>query len=143
MAEKDDKSAFYTLKGYALTEEAHITAAMEDYLEMIMRLSREDSVVRITRLAERLNVRPSSASKMVANLKNWGLVDNVPYGMITLTEKGRETGEYLLMRHEVLSRFLCYINGSDNELAQVEKLEHFFERQTILNISKFLDRVGG
>lgn len=140
---KGKKSEFYTLKGYSLTEEAHITSAMEDYLEMIIRLSSENSVVRISRLAEGLNVRPSSASKMVANLKDWGLVDYMPYGMITLTEKGRETGEYLLMRHDVLNRFLCYINGSDNELVQVEKLEHFFDRQTILNIRKFLDEIDG
>ena len=67
-------SKFYTLKGYALQESNTITSSMEDYLEIIYRLSQTGEPVRLGAVANMLNVKPSSASKMVANLKNHGLV---------------------------------------------------------------------
>ena len=56
-------SGFYTLKGYQLIESDELTPAMQDYLEMIYRLSAESSIVRVSTLAAELHVRPSSASK--------------------------------------------------------------------------------
>lgn len=132
-------SGFYTLKGYALQENNAITSSMEDYLEMITRIQSSGEVVRIGELAESLNVKPSSASKMVGNLKNQGLVVFEKYGYIKLTDTGSELGEYLVFRHDTLHRFLCYINQSDNELEQVEKIEHFINPETVQNIKKMLD----
>ena len=134
----DDKK-FYTLKGYALLEGNVITASMEDYLEMIYRIHSRGIAVRIGVLAESLNVKPSSATKMVGNLKKQGLVLSEKYGYITLTDTGCKLGKYLVFRHDTLHHFLCYINQSENELAQVEKIEHFFNAKTIRNIKKLLD----
>jgi len=61
------------------------------------------------------------------------------YGYIKLTDTGSELGEYLVFRHDTLHRFLCYINQSDNELEQVEKIEHFINPETVQNIKKMLD----
>ena len=69
---KDD-NRFYTQKGYQLNETNELTASMEDYLEMICRILKRTDVVRINELAEKLNVKPSSASKMVNNLKRRGI----------------------------------------------------------------------
>lgn len=131
---------FYTLKGYALAEENKITTAMEDYLEMICRLEKQKpGSVRIQSLADLLHVKPSSASKMVANLREKGLVEAQKYGQITLTETGRIFGQYLLYRHDLLHQFLCFINHSADELEQVEKIEHFMDEKTVHNIQSFLD----
>ena len=130
---------FYTLKGYALLAGSAITSSMEDYLEMIYRIYSSGDAVRIGALAERLNVRPSSASKMVKNLKKHGLVSSERYGYIKLTDAGFEFGKYLVFRHDVLHRFLCFINKSDNELSQVEKIEHFINPETVENIKKLMD----
>jgi len=133
-----DNAGFYTLKGYALSENNGITAAMEDYLEMICRLQAENEVVRINRLAEMLHVKPSSASKMAGNLMERGLVAFEKYGYITLTADGEKLGRYLIFRHDVLHRFLCYINGTADELEQVEKIEHFINTETVWNIDRFM-----
>ena len=129
---------FYTFKGYQLNENAEITSSMEDYLEMICRLSRQQEVIRINELSQRLHVKPSSASKMVNNLKTLGLVAYEKYGYIKPTEKGAAYGNYLLYRHDVLMEFLCYINNSEDELEQVEKIEHFIDEKTVYNISRVL-----
>ena len=137
-----ENNKFYTLKGYALLEGSLITSSMEDYLEMIYRLHETGEAVRVGAVAHRLNVKPSSATKMIANLKNQGLVSSEKYGYIRLTEAGAELGRYLVCRHDTLHRILCYINQSDNELEQVEKIEHFINMETVGNIKKFLDSIS-
>ena len=61
----EEEQAFYTQKGYEMRSGQTVTSAMEDYLEMICRQARTEGYARINFLAQRLNVRPSSASKMV------------------------------------------------------------------------------
>ncbi|HOJ48577.1 MAG TPA: iron dependent repressor, metal binding and dimerization domain protein [Bacillota bacterium] len=137
----DKKEEFHTLKGYELSEDNEITSSMEDYLEMICRLLKTEEYVRISVLAEKLNVKPSSASKMVNNLKMLGLVTFEKYGYIKLTEKGAVIGEYLLYRHEVIHEFLCLVNNSESELEQVEKIEHFLNKKTIDNLKRITGKI--
>lgn len=139
-----EQSGFYTLKGYDLLEHSQLTAAMEDYLEMIDRIQQGgDGVVRVSALAAALHVNPSSASKMAGNLRAQGLIQFQRYGYITLTEAGRQVGAYLLHRHELLNRLLCAINGTAEELEQCEKIEHFLSPRTVRNIEAFLERLDG
>lgn len=132
---------FYTLKGYSLLEHTLVTSSMEDYLEMICRLHHDGQPVRIKELAERLHVKPSSASKMTGNLKKQDLVRFEKYGTVSLTPAGLQLGEYLLFRHDVLHRFFCYVNQSSDELEQVEKVEHFIEPKTVYNLQKWLNKI--
>lgn len=132
---------FYTLKGYQRNETNELTASMEDYLEMICRILKSTDVVRINELAEKLHVKPSSASKMVNNLRAAGHIEFQKYGYIMVTKKGFEVGNYLLHRHDVLHKFLCMINHTDNELIQVEKIEHFMNETTINNLEKLTNEL--
>ena len=136
-----DDNKFYTLKGYALLDDSSVTASMEDYLEMIYRIHSDGEAVRIGVLAENLNVKSSSATKMVSNLKKEGLVSSEKYGYVKLTAAGVELGKYLVFRHDIIHRFLCYINQSQNELKQVEMIEHFINVETVMNINKLLDEL--
>ena len=141
-----EQDGFYTLKGYQLHQTEELTSSMEDYLEMICRLLTSAETVRVSDLAEHLHVKPSSASKMVGNLAQEGYLEYRRYGHIAATEKGREAGAYLLYRHELLHQFLCFLNHSQNELEQVEKIEHFVDEKTVRSIQAFLDsltRDGG
>lgn len=133
-----DSNRFFTQKGYELQNQEELSASMEDYLEMIYRMLRESQCVRIHALAEQLHVKPSSASKMVAALKEKGYIEFEHYGYLTATKKGQETGDYLLYRHDILHRFLCRLNRSENELEQVEKIEHYLNKNTIENLEKLL-----
>ena len=135
----ENGSGFYTLKGYSLNENEKLTSSMEDYLEMICRILQKNEVVRIRELAENLHVKPSSASKMVNNLKEAGYIEFKKYGYIAITQKGLETGNYLLHRHRVLHDFLCLLNHTKDELEQVEKIEHFINKITIDNLERLTD----
>lgn len=131
---------FYTMKVYSLLFESEITSAMEDYLEMIARIQKNGGV-RVNDLSRRLHVRASSVTKMVQQLAQAGLVLAPKYGSIELTEKGRTLGDYLLYRHEVLCRFLCLLNGTENEIEQAEKIEHYLNEKTVRNLDKLCGKL--
>ena len=132
---------FYTMKGYELLSDGELTSAMEDYLEMIARIQRGGEAVRVVDLSTRLHVKASSVTKMIQQLAKAGLVRAQRYGGIEMTEQGASLGDYLLYRHDVLQRFLCMLNGSKNELEQVEKIEHFINMQTVKNLELLCRRL--
>ncbi len=132
---------FYTMKGYALLSTGEVTSAMEDYLEMIARVERDGGTARVVELSSQLHVKASSVTKMIQQLAKAELVSAQKYGGIVLTEKGAALGDYLLFRHRVLHDFLCLLNGSESELEQVEKIEHFFDNRTIKNLEKLCARL--
>lgn len=135
------KSEFRTLDGYDRMQKRDITRTMEDYLEMICRLARVDPVIRVQAIAESLNVKPSSVTKMVQQLAARGFVEYHPYAYLKLTPHGEAEGNYLLYRHDVLHEFLCLLNGVPEDLAQVEQIEHFFDRRTVENIEQLVIRM--
>lgn len=129
---------FHTLKGYQMHNGGEITESMEDYLEMIGRCMEEHGYVRVGTLADKLNVRPSSVSKMVGRLRELGLVQFEKYGLITLTKKGDDIADYLLWRHDVLLHFFQRLNHTDGQLSLVEQVEHFMDQETVRNLERLL-----
>ena len=120
----NQNDGFYTMKGYRLQSDSKMTSAMEDYLEMITRLSGQGGSVRVSELSRMLHVKASSATKMVQQLVQEGFVLAERYGDIALTERGRAMGNYLLYRHDVIHRFLCLLNHSEDELEQAVSAVH-------------------
>jgi Mn-dependent DtxR family transcriptional regulator len=107
---------------------------MEDYLEMICRNSLQDGYIRINKLAELLNVKASSASKMVQKLGELGMLKYEKYGIIILTDSGKEIGEYLLERHKIIEEFLSFLECGDDVLIQTELIEHNINASTVENL---------
>ena len=137
----EKKSEFYTLKGYKMRQNVLITEAMEDYLEMIFRMSNNQRKIRIKDLAHELNVNPSSASKMVSRLKEQDLVISKKYSEVNLTANGQHLGEYFLWRHNILVKFFKYLNKENYILEQVEKIEHFIDNTTLNNMEEWLKNI--
>lgn len=129
---------FYTLKGYQLKEKRVFTPAMEDYIEMIYRLTNENKKIHMKDLAESLHVKASSVTKMMKRLKEINFIIFERYGLVELTEDGYIYGKYLLYRHECLVNFFKFLNKEDYKLEQVEKIEHFVDIVTVQNMEKFL-----
>ena len=98
---------FHTTKGYEIInlEKNAITASMEDYIEMIYRCSLKEEYIRLSTVAHMLNVRDSSASKMMKKLGELSLIAYKKYGLIILSDKGKKIGEYLYKRHNIVEKF--------------------------------------
>lgn len=120
-------------------EKSLITSSMEDYIEMIYRCSLDEEYIRLNTLAHLLNVRDSSASKMMKKLKELSLISYKKYGVITLSDKGREIGEYLYKRHNIIEEFLKNLSDEDHDvLVETELIEHVIGEKTVENI-RFLN----
>lgn len=129
-------SDFRTVRGYQLENQKHgqLTPAMEDYLEMTFRLCLEHDYARIGQLSELLNVKPSSASKMISKLAKLGYLKYDRYEMIQTTRTGSEIGKYLLERHDTVEYFLKLI-GSLNSLEETELIEHTLCPSTVASLA--------
>ena len=60
----DTEQLFYTQNGYDRADTGPLTTAMEDYLEMITRIVRENGYAKVGDLSKLLHVKPSSVTKM-------------------------------------------------------------------------------
>ncbi|NLK44162.1 MAG: DtxR family transcriptional regulator [Tissierellia bacterium] len=129
-------SSFRTVRGYELKRysENPLTPALEDYLEMIYRYCEDKPYIRVKTLANLLDVKASSASKMIKKLKQLDLVDYEKYGIIKLTEKGVKAGKLLLNRHNIIENFLLFIGCKENTLIQTELIEHYITPSTVKKI---------
>ncbi len=133
------KSEYQTFKKYL---NKNLTASMEDYIEMIYRLSISNGYTRIQELADNLNVSPPSTSIMIQKLAKLGYLKYHKYGVVVLEEKGKRMGHRLLERHTIVSQLLLTI-GIDpkNVLVETEKIEHTLSTQSIKCIKKYLERI--
>lgn len=124
-----------------MTEEADkLSAAMEDYLEVIYFICRENQVARVGEIASRINVKKSSANAALKLLSNKGLVIHEKYGRVTLTKEGEYMASEIQDKHDILYRFLTEFLGIENGIADKEacNIEHAVSKETLLKLAKFL-----
>ncbi|MDA8333864.1 MAG: Fur family transcriptional regulator [Peptococcaceae bacterium] len=136
------KMEFHTFRDYMTKSGDLLTASMEDYLEMIYRISLNSAYIRTNDLASALNVQPPSITKMMKKLANIGLVNYEKYGIITLTQKGQGIGKALLDRHLLVEGFLTLLGVAGDILEETEKVEHTISDHTLACIDSFMAFVG-
>jgi DtxR family Mn-dependent transcriptional regulator len=117
-----------------------ITAAVEEYLEAIYKMSLEDRPVIAARLAEHMNVSPPTVADMLKRMSANGLIKASRKKGITLTARGREAAEKLVRRHRLWERFLTDILGFDWDQVHEEacKLEHAISDQVEEKLAEML-----
>jgi len=131
---------FYTFSEYMKKEDNSLTASMEDYLEMIYRLSQNTGFTRIHELSHALNVQPPSATNMVKKLSEVKLLKYEKYGVVILENEGKILGEALLRRHKIIEEFLKIIGASEEEiLEQTEKIEHTMSSSTVKCLENYIN----
>lgn len=130
---------FHTFREYMKKDEDLLTASMQDYLEMIFRLSKDSGFTRINNLSAALNVQPPSATRMVQKLAEIGTLDYEKYGVIVLNPKGKKLGGYLLERHQMVEDFLKMLGVTKDILMETEKIEHTISSQTLKCLADFVN----
>ncbi|MFC0017680.1 transcriptional regulator MntR [Roseibacillus persicicus] len=108
------------------------STAMEDYLEQISGLIAEKGYARVVDIADRLSISQASVTNMVKRLDAEGLVNYERYRGMTLTDRGQEVADYIIRRHDLLTRFL-QLFGIDDETIydDVEGMEHHISSPTM------------
>lgn len=120
-------------------EKAKITPSLEDYLEKLYFLQLESGAVRVTDLANVLNIKKPSVNKAVNTLKEIGYVNHETYGLLSLTQEGRNVAEAVARRHAVLKRFLKDVIGVPEKTSEDDacRMEHAISSETLDRIEVF------
>lgn len=120
-----------------------IRESAEDYLEAILRLSRQGEGVRSIDVATMLGVSKPSVSHAMKLLREDGYIAMDRYGTITLLDKGAEIANNIYERHRVLAQMLESIGVSKEvALADACKMEHDISQETFEKIKEhFLKNV--
>jgi len=95
-----------------------LSASLEDYLETIYFLSREEGNARPKEIAKRMKVRAASVTGALKALAEKGLINYAPYSSATLTDSGREIAGGIAKKHEALLHFFTQVLGVDADEAE-------------------------
>ena len=115
------------------------TPTMEDYIEVIYSLVKNKGYARSADIAEKLEVYPSTVTKMLKKLDVEGYIVYEKYRGIALTEQGEKMGEYALTRHELLEDFLRLIGVDEDKIyEEVEGIEHHFGKSSLEKIKDLM-----
>ena len=112
----------------------------EMYLEAILVLHKQQGHVRSIDVSEYLGYSKPSVSRAVGLLKNGGYLTVENDGGLVLTDAGREIGEKIYERHNVLTSLLLKL-GVCEEIAAEDacKLEHAISDESFCAIKKLVE----
>ena len=120
-----------------------IRQSAEDYLETILRLSKQNKEVRSVDIAAMLEVSKPSVSHAMKLLREDGYIAMDRYGTITLLEKGEEIAQRIFERHNVLSQMLIGLGVSpDVAMEDACKMEHDISAESFEKIKQHLIEKG-
>ena len=119
----------------------HMNKSGEDYLEAILNIESEQGFVRITDIAQRLEVSKPSVNRAMKVLREDGYVNHETYGQITLTEKGKVHAAMVYKRHTTLVKFLRDVLHVSEEVSERDAclIEHDVSSETMEKITSFLE----
>ncbi len=126
-----------------MNDGSELSSNMEDYIEAIYLIISRKGAVLARDIAEHLNVSRPSVTGALQTLVREKLVNHEPYDVITLTERGREIAEKIILRHRVLKMFFGGILGVDEDEAERTAcaIEHVLSADALARLSSFVEFV--
>ena len=116
-----------------------IHQSAEDYLECILKLSKQRPVVRSIDIANDMNYSKPSISVAMKNLRLNGYISVDESGFITLTDSGMEIASNIYDRHLIRKKWLEFL-GISPETAEQDacKIEHTLSKETYTALRKHI-----
>ena len=112
----------------------------EDYIKTLYILKRKNDRVRSVDIARELGFSRASVSAAVTGLRNENIIVMQRNGELEFTDKGERIASHIYERHTILSRFLSYVAGVDEETAKADacSMGHFISERTYKGIKKYI-----
>ena len=120
-----------------------LSSNMEDYLEAIAMLKKEEGIARVKDISRLLKVKTSSVTAALNTLSKENLVIHERYGYVDFTKEGEKIAQGVLRRHNMLIKFLSEVLNIEPKVASVDacKMEHTMSPQTFKKLTKFIEFV--
>src|SRR5688572_25088584 len=108
-----------------------LSEATQDYVKEIHKLRLEGRRATTSAIAERMGVRPSSATAMIKKLSALGLADYAPYKGVELTSTGERVALEVIRHHRLLEQYLAEALGLplDEVHIEADRLEHVLSEE--------------
>jgi DtxR family Mn-dependent transcriptional regulator len=122
----------------------NLTSALEDYLETIYELVREQKFARVRDIARARGVRSASVSPAMKRLADMKLIRYVRREYIDLTPEGEAAARRVYARHQVLTRFFEEVLQMPSEQARVDacSMEHSLSAEGMSHLVRFFEFIG-
>ena len=120
-----------------------LTNSQEEYLKTIYLLENTNKKVRVTDIANKMNITKPSVNKAVKTLSEIQLLDYQAYGNITLTLKGKEFAKDIIKREDIVEMFLVDVLEIDREQAKGEAIamKHAISIETSQKLEKYISQI--
>ena len=128
----------------AATLSEPLTRSVEDYLQVIYRLSPGGRTAGTNAIAQALELSPASVSGMIKRLSEQGLLEHAPYRGVQLTAEGLRQALRMVRRHRLLESYLVAFLGYswDTVHDEAERLEHAVSDELIERMAGALGNPG-
>lgn len=116
-----------------------MTSNLEDYLEAILHVARENGEAHASAVADYVGVTRASVTGALRSLADRGLIDYQPYQPVTLTEEGRRVAQACTDRHQFLHQFFRdQLGMADDEADAVAcRVEHVASPTVLSRLAEF------
>jgi len=118
-----------------------ISSAEEEYIKVVSFLQGKNGRARTTDVANKLGIKPSSATEMLKRLNEKGLIKYKPYYGSTLTKEGKKIAKKLNAKYEIIKNFLQSI-GIKEEIAAIDacNIEHILSAESVYRMKDMLNK---
>ena len=120
----------------------NLSQSLEDYLEAIYLIARDNKIVRVKGVVAKMNVKTASVIGALKKLEAKGYIEHERYGYIELTEKGENKAIKIFEKHSTLLHFLNDILGVDKTIAEKDacNMEHYISDETYEKLILFIKK---
>ncbi|MBR6061272.1 MAG: metal-dependent transcriptional regulator [Spirochaetales bacterium] len=126
----------------SIITERNLGKSLEDYIEAVYDLHKEQGQARISDISSRLGMAKPSVNAAIKRLSALGLVTHERYGDVDLTPDGVRLAANVRHKHNVLLDFLVRLIGVDSDIAENEacSIEHSLCDDTMTKLEAFISK---
>lgn len=117
-----------------------ISKALEEYIKTMYVLKQQNTEIRVTDIATKMNCSKASVTKSLNSLKEKGLVNYEAYGKIELTEEAEEIAQKLLEAYDIVYLFLNDILEVSNSKEEAEKIKSVMSDDAINKLARYIHK---
>jgi len=119
---------------------SELTASLGNYLTTIYEIVKTQKAARAKDISTALGIGASSVSEALRNLADKKYINYEPYGIVTLSAKGKKIAVELIKRHEIICGFLRDVLLIDEEIvdANASKIEYGVSGEVLEKFVRFL-----
>ena len=120
-----------------------LTNSQEEYLKTIYLLEKNQQKVRVTDIAQKMNITKPSVNKALRILKDLKLINYEVYGNIELTNEGGKNAKEIIKKQDTLEIFLIGILGIDKKQAEEEAkaIKHAMSKESIEKLDNYITKI--